>query len=179
MTYILFALLIGVPILEISVFISVGEEIGFNWTLAIVILTAVTGTWMIKRQGLKTLYRLQDQLDQGQLHLREAFDGLSLLLAGALLLTPGFVTDGVGFLLLTSPFRNLLRVNIGRLVAAHGHSYGPKKQDRGDFHGPFNKDVERNVHGTVIDGEFKDLTGQDNTEKPKTAPDSVVRRIDK
>ena len=53
MTYILFALFIGVPILEISVFISVGEEIGLNWTLVIVILTAVVGTWMIKRQGLK------------------------------------------------------------------------------------------------------------------------------
>ena len=65
MTYILFALFIGVPILEISVFISVGEEIGLNWTLVIVILTAVVGTWMIKRQGLKTLYRLQDQLDPG------------------------------------------------------------------------------------------------------------------
>ena len=59
MTYILFALFIGVPILEISVFISVGEEIGLNWTLVIVILTAVVGTWMIKRQGLKTLYRLR------------------------------------------------------------------------------------------------------------------------
>ena len=179
MTYILFALFIGVPILEISVFISVGEEIGLNWTLVIVILTAVTGTWMIKRQGLKTLRRLQDQLNQGQLPLREVFDGFFLLLAGALLLTPGFVTDGVGFLLLMSPFRNLLQANIGRLVSARGHSYGPRTRGMGDFHEPFRKDVERNVHGSVIDGEFKDLTGQDNTEKPKTAPDSVVRRIDK
>ena len=100
MGYILCALFIGVPILEISVFISVGEEIGLNWTLAIVILTAVTGTWMMKRQGLKTLFRLQSQLNQGQLPLREVFDGFCLLLAGAFLLTPGFVTDGVGFLLL-------------------------------------------------------------------------------
>ena len=69
MTYILFALFIGVPILEISVFISVGEEIGLNWTLVIVILTAVAGTWMIKRQGLKTC-TAQDQLDQGQFPLR-------------------------------------------------------------------------------------------------------------
>ena len=179
MTYILFALFIGVPILEISVFISVGEEIGLNWTLVIVILTAVVGTWMIKRQGLKTLYRLQDQLDRGQLPLREVFDAFFLLLAGALLLTPGLVTDGVGFLLLMSPFRNLLQANIGRLVSARAHSYGPRARDMGDFHEPFSKDVERNVHGSVIDGEFKDLTGQDNTEKPKTAPDSVVRRIDK
>ncbi|MBN07538.1 MAG: hypothetical protein CMM45_06885 [Rhodospirillaceae bacterium] len=179
MTYILFALFIGVPILEISVFISVGEEIGLNWTLVIVILTAVVGTWMIKRQGLKTLYRLQDQLDRGQLPVREVFDAFFLLLAGALLLIPGFVTDGVGFLLLMSPFRSLLQANIGRLVSARRHSYEPRARDMGDFHEPFSKDVERNVHGPVIDGEFKDLTGHDNTEKPKVAPDSVVRRIDK
>ena len=179
MTYILFALFIGVPILEISVFISVGEEIGLNWTLVIVILTAVVGTWMIKRQGLKTLRRLQDQLNQGQLPLREVFDGFFLLLAGALLLTPGFVTDGVGFLLLMSPFRNLLQANIGRLVSARGHSYGPRTRGMGDFHEPFSKDVDRNVYGPIIDGEFKDLTEHNKTEKPETAPDSVVRRIDK
>ena len=86
MSYLLFALFIGVPILEISVFISVGEEIGLGWTLATVILTAVIGTWMLKRQGLKTLFRLQDQVNQGQLPLREVFDGFCLLLAGAFLL---------------------------------------------------------------------------------------------
>ena len=179
MSYILFTLLIGVPIFEISVFISVGEELGLNWTLAIVILTALTGTLIIKRQGLKTLLRLQDQLDQGQLPLREVFDGFFLLLAGALLLLPGFVTDGLGFLLLTSPLRNLLRASIGRLVAARGHFCTPRTKNMGDFHEPFSKDAERNVHGPIIDGEFKDLTEQDKTEKPKTAPDSVVRRIDK
>ena len=99
MGYILFALFICIPILEVSVFISVGEEIGLTWTLAIVIITAITGTWLMKRQGLETLLRLQDQINQGQLPLREVFDGFCLLLAGAFLLTPGFVTDGVGFLL--------------------------------------------------------------------------------
>ena len=82
MTYILFALLIGVPILEISVFISVGEEIGLNWTLAIVILTALIGTLMIRRQGLKTLLRLQHQLAQGRFPLNGVFDGFFLLLGG-------------------------------------------------------------------------------------------------
>ena len=179
MGYILCALFIGVPILEISVFISVGEEIGLSWTLAIVILTAVTGTWMMKRQGLKTLFRLQSQLNQGQLPLREVFDGFCLLLAGAFLLTPGFVTDGVGFLLLISPFRSLIRAIIGRVVNARGKFYGPSTDNMGNLHEPFSKDITRNVDGPVIDGEFKDLTGQDKTEKPKTDPDCVVRRIDK
>ena len=179
MGYILLALFIGFPILEISVFISVGEEIGLNWTFAIVIVTAVAGTWMIRRQGLKTLFKLQDQLDQGQLPLAEVFDAFFLVLAGALLLTPGFVTDGVGFLLLIPPLRSLMRASIGRLVVARGHSHGPRTQNMGDFHEPFSKDVECNVRGPVIDGEFKDLTGQDNTENRKTAPDAVVRRNDK
>ena len=179
MGYFLFTLFIGVPILEISVFISVGEEIGLNWTLAIVILTALTGTLIIRRQGLKTLLRLQDQLDQGQFPLREVFDGFLSLLAGALLLTPGFVTDGLGFLLLASPLRNLMRTSIGRLFAARGHFFAPRTKNTGDFDEPFSKDVERNVNGPIIDGEFKDLTEQDKTEKPKTAPDSVVRRIEK
>ena len=179
MSYLIFALFIGVPILEISVFISVGEEIGLNWTLAIVILTALIGTLMIRRQGLKTLLRLQHQLAQGQFPLNEVFDGFFLLLGGALLLTPGFVTDGVGLLLSTSPLRNILLASIGRLVAARGNSYGPRTKNMGDFHEPFSKGVERNVNGPIIDGEFKDLTEQDKTEKPKTAPDSVVRHSDK
>ncbi len=179
MGYILFALFICIPILEVSVFISVGEEIGLTWTLAIVIITAITGTWLMKRQGLETLLRLQDQINQGQLPLREVFDGFCLLLAGAFLLTPGFVTDGVGFLLFISPFRNLLRASFGRVVAARGQFYRPRTENKADFREPFSKDMEHNVHGPVIDGEFKDLTEQDNTEKPKTAPDSVVRRIDK
>ena len=179
MGYFLFTIFIGVPILEISVFISVGEEIGLNWTLAIIILTALTGTLIIKRQGLKTLLRLQHQLAQGQFPLTEVFDGFFLLLAGALLLTPGFVTDGLGFLLLTSPLRNLLRASIGRLVAARGHPYGPGTKNMGDFNEPFSNDVEGDVPGPIIDGEFKDLTEKDKTEGPKTAPDSVVRRIDK
>ncbi len=184
MGYLLFALFIGVPILEISVFIAVGEEIGLGWTLAIVILTAVIGTWMLTRQSLKTLFRLQDQLNQGQLPLRGVFDGCCLLLAGAFLFTPGFVTDGVGFLLFMPPFRNLLMASVSRVVTSRRHFYGSGSNKRADFREPVGKDMEGNVDSPVIDGEFQDLTGQNETEAPKTGvpetePDSVVRRIDK
>ncbi|MDG2033345.1 MAG: FxsA family protein [Rhodospirillales bacterium] len=184
MSYLLFALFIGLPILEISVFISVGGEIGLGWTLATVILTAMIGTWMLKRQGLKTLFRLQDQLNQGQLPLREVFDGFCLLLAGAFLLTPGFVTDGVGFLLFMPPFRSRLMASISRVITSPGHLYGPESDKRAGSVDPVGKDMEGNVHSPVIDGEFQDLTGQNETEAPKTGasetePDSVVRRIDK
>ena len=147
--------------------------------MAIVILTAVIGTWMMKRQGLKTLFRLQGQLNQSQLPLREVFEGFCLLIAGALLLTPGFVTDGAGFLLFMPPIRNLLRIRIGRIVAARGNFYGPRTDKTADVREPFGKGMEVNEVGPVIDGEFQDLTGQDKTEIPETGPDSVVRRIDK
>ena len=79
MSYLIFALFIGVPILEISIFISVGEEIGLSWTLVIIILTAVIGTWIMKRQGFKTLVRLREQLYSGRLPLSDIFNGFCLL----------------------------------------------------------------------------------------------------
>jgi UPF0716 protein FxsA len=106
---------IAIPLIEIAVFIEVGGFIGLWWTLAIVVGTAFAGTYMLRRQGLATLRRAQDNMAEGRMPLREVFDGLCLLIAGALLLTPGFVTDLAGALLLMPPVRLLL----GQLVARH------------------------------------------------------------
>ena len=179
MNYLLFLLFISIPILEISVFVSVGGVIGLGSTLAVVILTAAIGTWMLKRQGLKTLVQVRYQLNQGQLPLREVFDGFCLLLAGAFLLTPGFVTDGVGFLLFMPPFRSLLSAIISRVFIAHRHFCRPGLDKTAKFHEPFDTGMKGNMGGPTIDGEFKDLTGQNQTEEPKTGSDAVVRRIDK
>ena len=110
---ILLLLFIGVPVLEIAVFIEVGGEIGLGWTIAIVIMTAVAGSAMLRLQGLATLQRAQTSLARNELPLREVFDGICLVFAGALLLTPGFVTDAVGGLLFLPPVRILLRGLIG------------------------------------------------------------------
>ena len=190
MGYILFALFIGVPIMEISVFISVGEEIGVGSTIVIVILTAIIGTWLLRRQGLQTLYRLQEQLNHGQLPLREVFDGFCLLVAGAFLLTPGFVTDGVGFLLFIAPFRDMLRVGLGRFFARHGHIHVQGAGMNSEFREPFSNNTDDNSRadanrdwaggrGPIIDGEFQDVTDGDSTDPQETNPDPVVRRIDK
>ena len=179
MSYLIFALFIGVPILEISIFISVGEEIGLSWTLVIIILTAVIGTWIMKRQGFKTLVRLREQLNNGRLPLSDIFNGFCLLLAGALLLTPGFVTDGLGFLLFMPPFQNLLRASIGQMLAARGTCYWPGTDKPDNVRETFGKSKDGNVGSRVIDGEYTDLTGQDKAQVPKTGPDAVVRRIDK
>lgn len=99
---------IGVPLLEIAIFIRVGGVIGLGWTLALVILTAIAGTVLLRQQGFQVLRRAQAQLDAGKAPVAEVFEGVCLLFAGALLLTPGFFTDVVGGLLLLPPVRTLL-----------------------------------------------------------------------
>lgn len=99
---------IGVPLIEIALFIQVGGIIGLWPTIAIVIATALAGTALIRQQGFNTLQSAQREIDAQRLPVRELFDGICLLFAGALLLTPGFLTDAVGFALLIPPLRQLL-----------------------------------------------------------------------
>lgn len=149
MVILVFFALICVPLLEIAVFIQVGGAIGLWPTLALIVLTAVLGTWQLRSQGMATLDRARRQMERGELPARELFDGLCLLVAGALLLTPGFVTDSTGALLFLPPLREALRRALGRYLAA-------KAQARVFVDG-------REVHGhgergTTIDGEYRDLT---------------------
>ncbi len=153
MAILLLAAFIGVPLVEIAVFIQVGGWIGLGWTLALVVLTAVLGTWQLRAQGLATLLRARDQVDRGALPARELFDGACLLVAGALLLTPGFVTDGAGFLLFLPPVRDILRQFLARYVqtsmttrgGADGYEAGPGGAPGG-------------AQGPIIDGEFRDVS---------------------
>ena len=116
MPFLLLALFIAMPLVEIAVFIEVGGWIGLWSTLAVVVLTAVIGTWLLRLQGLSTLRRAQAAIERNELPLAEVFDGACLLFAGALLLTPGFVTDGIGFLLFLPPVRAGLRRLLARFV---------------------------------------------------------------
>ena len=104
-----FLLLVGVPVAEISLFVVVGGRLGLWITLGLVVLTAFIGASLFSRQGAATWQRAQRSLSQGQLPAREMVDGILILAAGLLLLTPGFLTDVVGFLLLTPPVRAILR----------------------------------------------------------------------
>lgn len=118
MALILLALVfIGLPLLEIAVFIEVGGAIGVWPTIAATVATALAGSLLLRAQGLAALNRARVQMDQGQLPAREMFEGVCLVLAGALLLVPGFVTDALGLLLFLPPFRELLRFLIARHVA--------------------------------------------------------------
>ncbi len=108
MPLLLIAIFIGVPVLEIAVFIQAGELFGLWPTLAGVVATAIVGGAMIRAQGLVALERARHSVDEGQIPVTEVFTAVCLLVAGALLLTPGFVTDSVGFLLLVPPLRRRL-----------------------------------------------------------------------
>ena len=98
-------LLLAIPVLEIAVFILVGNLIGLWPTLGLVILTAVIGSMLLRRQGLGTLpaYPVRDQA--GRVPGRELVDGVMIAIAGVLLLTPGLVTDAIGFLLFVPAIR--------------------------------------------------------------------------
>ncbi len=101
----IFLLLVAVPIIEIGLFIQVGGWLGLWPTLAIVILTAAIGTVLLRAQGLAALGELQRRLGAGEDPSATLAHGAMILVAGVLLLTPGFFTDAVGFLLLTPPVR--------------------------------------------------------------------------
>lgn len=167
----LLAAFIGVPLVEIAVFIQVGGWIGLGWTLALVVLTAMLGTWQLRAQGLATLLRAREQVDRGALPARELFDGACLLVAGALLLTPGFVTDAAGFLLFLPPVRDFLRDLLARHVRTSmetrhfvdGEEVGPGAAGRprgGASRGP------GGAQGPIIDGEYRDVSETAQPDRP-------------
>ncbi|HCK76778.1 MAG TPA: exlusion protein FxsA [Gammaproteobacteria bacterium] len=116
---ILFLIFVMVPLLEIYLLIEIGSLIGAVWTVTGVVGTAALGAALVRRQGLAALSRFRSATQAGELPAVTIIEGLALLLAGALLLTPGFFTDFVGFLLLTPPLRQFLvkRWLIDRIVA--------------------------------------------------------------
>ena len=168
--FIVLILFIGIPIAEIAVFIEVGGLIGLWPTVATVILTAIIGTTLLRAQGLATLFKAQENMQRGIFPVQEAFDGICLVAAGALLLTPGFLTDSLGFLLFIPPLRHALRAYLSQHItlATHtqgGFQQGPNRQP------PFDDGV--------IDGEFEDITDKPQKQnKPSKAiePDDNQRR---
>ncbi len=101
----LFLLFLLIPLVEIYFLIQVGNVIGAIPTIALVVFTALLGAMLLRFQGWVTLQRARLTLAQGQMPAIEMFEGVLLVLAGALLLTPGFFTDTIGFLLLIPPLR--------------------------------------------------------------------------
>ena len=104
----LLAAFIAVPILEIWLLLRVGSAIGGGTTILIVVFTAILGAYLVRQQGFATLKSVQNQMNAGRIPAMEMAEGLALLMAGAVLLTPGFVTDAIGFALLIPPLRRAI-----------------------------------------------------------------------
>lgn len=110
----LLIIFIIIPLIELAVILKVNSFIGIGWTLGLIIITAFVGVRLLRRQGISTLLRANQKMQQGQIPAQELAEGFLLALAGALLLTPGFVTDAIGFTLLVPATRKAL---VHRVIA--------------------------------------------------------------
>lgn len=148
---------IAVPLIEIGLFIQVGGAIGSWPTLLIVLVTAVLGTFLVRTQGAMALGQLRTSFSDMRDPTEPLVHGAMILFAGALLLTPGFFTDAVGFSLLIPGVRQAAykalraRVNVQSFGAPHGHPQQPNTAGRGPTR----------QGGDVIDGEFHEIPGDD------------------
>lgn len=158
----LFLLFILIPIVEITVLINVGQSIGTWYTVGLVLLSAFIGVNMLRYQGLSTLARAQQRISSGEMPAQEMVEGLVLAVGGALLITPGFVTDFIGFCCLI-PFTRQAFVKglMKRFQVVSMSKQQTSEQtdtlDESKFghHSSFKDPTKPPRQGDIIDGEFR------------------------
>ncbi|WP_146493496.1 FxsA family protein [Vibrio cyclitrophicus] len=159
---ILLLLFIFVPIIEIGLFIQVGGFLGLWPTIALVLITAFLGASLVRSQGIQTLMSVQGRLQQGEMPAQQILEGVMLAVAGVLLLTPGFMTDALGMLvLLPAPRAMIAKKMMEKMVVTNmsggfhaggqaGFGQSPFGQD------PFNRDPsDQSKDGNTFEGEFE------------------------
>jgi UPF0716 protein FxsA len=137
-------LFIAVPLAELAVIIQVGQAIGVWWTIALLLADSILGSWLMRHQGRSTWRRFNETMQAGRVPTREALDGALVIFGGALLLTPGFITDILGLILLIPPTRALVRAVLARRIAHRMVASATKRtapRPRGDY----------DVEGTAVD----------------------------
>ncbi len=145
---------VAVPLIEITLFIQIGGAIGLGWTLAIVVFTAIFGTWLVRTQGAMALGQLRSSFSDMRDPTEPLVHGAMILFAGALLLTPGFFTDAVGFSLL------IPRVRQAAFTAIRS------RMNVQTFDSPGSGPARRPEQGDIIDGEYHEIS-EDVAPKPK------------
>ena len=156
-------LFILVSAIELAVLIKVGSFIGVFWTIMLILATAVIGVNLLKRQGMEVLMRANPRMSEGSLPASELAEGFLLALAGALLLTPGFVTDSVGFLLLAPGVRKAMMSHVIKFikpkVVVAGGGFASRQPGGQPFESqPFEKEVRGSHYDRkpeVIEGEYR------------------------
>ncbi|GGG78864.1 membrane protein FxsA [Salipiger pallidus] len=151
----LFLAFVAVPLIEIALFIQVGGLIGLLPTLAVVLITAIIGTMLVRSQGAQALGNLQNSFSRLEDPTAPLAHGAMILLAGALLLTPGFFTDAFGFALLAPPFREAVLRYASKRVTVTRFNMGGMPPD-GDVR---REPHPRGPHGRedVIEGEYSEV----------------------
>lgn len=147
----LFLAFLTVPLIEIALFIKVGGIIGLGWTLAIVVITAVIGTLLVRSQGSAALNNLRGSFSRLEDPTEPLAHGAMILFAGALLLTPGFFTDLFGFALLMPPVRAAVLAYLRQRIKVQRFDMGGRT---------FHSDVYPRPRGQptdVIEGEFREI----------------------
>jgi len=142
----LFLLFVAVPLIEIALFIKLGGFLGLWNTLAIVVATAFLGTWLVRAQGAAAMNQVRGSFSNMQDPSEPLANGAMILFAGALLLTPGFFTDGIGFLLLFPPFR------------AAAFKYAKSRINVQTFSTQSPPHQRQNRSENVIDGEYTEIS---------------------
>lgn len=145
----LFIAFLAVPLIEITLFIQIGGTIGLGWTLATVVLTAIAGTWLVRNQGLLAMAQLKSSFSDLRDPTEPLVHGAMILFSGALLLTPGFFTDAVGFLLLVPAVRVAVFKAIRARINVQSFEAGAAQQTRPGAGQP---------RGDIIDGEYSDVS---------------------
>jgi len=149
---IFFVLFLVIPIIEIFFLIKVGQIFGILITIILVISTAVIGAALLKQQGLSTLARFQQNVSTGKLPAQEMVEGIMLAVGGALLMTPGFVTDAMGFLCLIPVSRKLIAKKIMKHSGQKFRAGVTSNFTSGGFGGGFNQS-----NHDVYEGEFTEV----------------------
>lgn len=149
------------PIVEIALLIQVGEVIGGWNTVGFVLLTAFVGAYLVKREGISTLTQAQQKMQQGIMPGDEMAQGLLLVVAGVLLVTPGFVTDGIGFLFTLPPTRKLLAKHLMLKMAASQSVHTTFTSAQG-FHTNQAQDFTspQDINDEIIEGEYHETGHQ-------------------
>ncbi|NNE50816.1 MAG: FxsA family protein [Sulfitobacter sp.] len=154
---------IAVPLIEIALFIQVGGAIGLWPTLLIVVITAILGTWLVRTQGAMALGQLRSSFSDMRDPTEPLVHGAMILFAGALLLTPGFFTDAVGFALLVPAIRTAAYKAIRERVNVQTFEASGRQQ------------TYRRGPGDVIDGEYEEINEHP---KPRNGPSGWTKGND-
>ncbi|WP_424988204.1 FxsA family protein [Microbulbifer sp. S227A] len=160
----LFMAFLLVPLIEIGLFIQVGGLIGLWPTLAIVVLTAILGTSLVRSQGRVAMGELRSSFAELNDPTEPLAHGAMILVSGVLLLTPGFFTDALGFALLMPPVRRAVYRHVRARVQVHQFQMGPDM-------GPGRAQPRHTAPGDVIDGEYQDVTPN---ARPRSGPSGWV-----